>query len=290
MEALRLIDSHCHLNFAAYRADQAAVIGRAAAAGIGMLVVGSQRSTSERAVDLALGHENIWAVVGLHPIHLTADITETDTFGGEPYSFVTRQEVFDASVYRTLVQRAPEKVVALGEVGLDYYHAADTAIVSEDMKATQRETLEGFLTLAQELNRPLVFHCRGSKDDPYGAYTDLYEILATAPGVRGVVHCFGGTYEQAQRFASLGLSIGITGIVTFKKAAEVQRIATELPLESLLIETDAPYLAPEPHRGQRNEPAYVERVAEKIAELRGVSVEAVTRQTLENTRALFGLE
>ncbi len=289
---MRCYDTHCHPNFAAYRDDVTAVIDRSLAQGVGMIVVGTNYKTSQEAMALAQQYDGVYAAVGIHPIHTIGDITESDTIDGKDYTFTTKQEQFDAQRYEQLISSS-DKIVAIGEVGLDYYRLEERDTDISQADADQRQTLEGFLQLARQHDLPVIFHCRGSKDDPYQAYDQLLDIIAQhqqQQAVRGVVHCFGGSFAQAQRAMAMGLYVGVTGIVTFKKAAELQRIATELPLEQLLIETDAPFLAPEPHRGKRNEPAYVLQVAERLAQLRGMDVAEVVAVTTANARKLFGVK
>ena len=281
-----LVDSHCHVNFNAYRDDADEVIRRSLAKNIWLINVGSQSSTSKRTVEIATKYNaGVFAAVGLHPLHLIQDITETAKLDGKDYAFTTKQETFDYEKYKALALSSP-KVVALGEVGLDYYHFNELPVSLAEAKKIQRQTLQGFLKLAAEVDLPLVLHCRGDENNPYEAYDDLFAEVKDSK-IKGVVHCFGGTIQQAQKFVENGWLIGITGIVTFKKALETQKIAKELPLDKILVETDAPFLAPEPHRGERNEPAYVEFVARKIAELRGITFEAVTAATFVNTKKLF---
>lgn len=273
---MRLIDSHCHINFQAYAKDQAAVIKRAQEQGIKMLCVGSQLSTSQRAVEIAKNYPGqVYAAVGLHPIHLI-DQVYTEIIDGEKIEFRTRAETFAYAKYKDLA--AQTEVVALGETGFDFFHCDKKAVTMKQM-----ETLDLHIKLAQELSKPLIFHCRE-------AYAELLDFLKQYSGLQGVVHCYGGNLEQAQEFIKLGLYIGFTGIITFKKKTEeLQNIAKQLPLERILIETDCPYLAPEPHRGERNEPLYVSYVAQKIAELKNISAAEVEKQTLENTQRLFNI-
>ncbi|MFA5359093.1 MAG: TatD family hydrolase [Patescibacteria group bacterium] len=287
-----LVDSHCHVNFNAYSKDAEDVIRRSLANNTWLVNIGSQLSTSRRTIKIAQNYQKgVYAVVGLHPIHLTQDITESAKFDGKEYKFVTRQEVFDYDTYRKLA-KSSDKVVALGEVGLDYYYFDEMKDDPDKIKKIQVETLNKFIDLADELNLPLVLHCRGTKKDVYGAYDDLLEILRLKvknKKLKGVVHCFGGNLVQAKGFIDFGFYIGFTGIITFKKSLELREIAKIIPLEKILVETDAPFLAPEPHRGERNEPIYVEFVAKKIAEVRAVSFEEVARTTTANAKKLFGI-
>lgn len=287
-----LIDTHCHVNFNAFKEDADEVVRRSLNNGIWLNIVGSQLDTSKRAVRLAEKyHSGVYATVGLHPVHLVEqEIRE------EGHYFKTRAEKFDYQIYKELA--SGEKVVAIGECGLDYYRlgivskGAGQGSSPEDMKELQKETFLRHIDLALKLNKALVIHTRPTADT-FDAYDDVFQIITERTTqedeLRGVLHCFGGSLEQAKNFIDLGLYIGVTGIVTFSNAARLRQIIKELPLERILVETDAPYLAPEPFRGQRNEPLYVRYVVEKIAKIRGVSVERVAEQTSENAKRLFGL-
>lgn len=286
-----LIDTHCHINFNAYQSDAGEVIGRALKNDIWLINIGAQYSTSKRTVLIADRYaEGVYAVVGLHPIHLIDDITESVVIDGVKHEIKTAREEFDYLKYKALAQSS-KKVVGLGEVGLDYFYfdKSDTELAAK--KTLQQEVFKKFVTLATELDLPLVIHCRGHKEDPYEAYDDILTILKNShQKARGVVHCFGGNLHQAQAFIDLGFYIGFTGIITFKnKAEELQNIAKIIPLAKILIETDAPFLAPVPYRGQRNEPAYVKLVALKIAELRELSLLEVSQATTANAKKLFNI-
>jgi TatD DNase family protein len=288
-----LIDSHCHLNFIAYKNDADEIIEDFLRENYALMVVGSQDSTSRRAVEYADKYERgVYAAVGLHPIDLIDEAEDTVVMGGVPYTFKNRQEDFDQEKYRQLA-KSSAKVKAIGEVGLDYFYfdKFPTEHLPE-FKKKQKEALRGFIELAEELNLPIIFHSRGEKTDPAGAYDELLNLikseLEAGRKIRGVIHCFGGNLKQAQEFASLGFYLGFTGVITFKKKAEeIQEIAKVIPLDQILIETDAPFLSPEPHRGQRCLPQYVKFVAQKIAELKGVSYEAVAEATASNAKKLF---
>ena len=228
--------------------------------GVKIVCVGTDLAMSEKAVKLAEEHEGVWASVGLHP---------NDNL----------HEVLDIEPYRMLLNHP--KVVAIGEVGLDYYRTTE-----EELIVRQKDRFIKFLELARESQKPLIIHCRE-------AYTDMLEMLGAAEtlfsgaAVRGVLHSFTSTWEVARKFLDLGFYIGLNGIITF--ADQYNETVKNIPLERLLLETDAPYLSPVPHRGQRNEPAYVRFVAETIAQLRGEPVEKIAEQTEQNARTLFGL-
>ncbi|HDQ22749.1 MAG TPA: TatD family deoxyribonuclease [Candidatus Uhrbacteria bacterium] len=267
-----LIDSHAHITFAEYSDDLEDVIKRSFASNTQIINASNNYETSVQAVELAEKYDGMWALVGCHPDDLRSDL--------------------DIEKYKRLAQSS-NKVIGIGEVGLDYYRLGENA---DQIMRKQKEVFELFIKLALDLNLPLVLHCRGTKDDSYGAYDEMLEILTgSADGSTklamtaspGVIHCYGGNLEQAKKFLDLGFYIGITGIVTFKNAKELQQIVREIPLDKILVETDAPFLAPEPFRGQRNEPAYVKYVARKIADLKELAFDEVVKQTYNNTRKLF---
>lgn len=292
---IQLIDSHCHVNFAAFKDDWRAVVDRALESGVGMINVGTNFATSKKSVELAeeVG-EGMWAAIGVHPIHLAKAITETASFNGQDYSFTTKQEVFDKRRYFQIAQS--KKVVAIGESGLDYFHLDDFKadnMTAKEYVELQKETLYEILTLGRELELPHIFHCRDAYDDFIEIVQDFNDNSDGGGQengeVRGVVHCFTGNIEQARKILDLGLYIGFTGIVTFPNAKELQAVAQFVPLDRMLLETDSPYLAPQAVRGQRNEPAHVVHVAEQIAALKNISFEDVASTTLENTKSVFGL-
>jgi TatD DNase family protein len=282
-----LIDTHCHVNFRAYQEDSHEVINRALQSGVAMMNVGTNLQTSQRSVQVAeeVG-EGMWAAIGLHPIFLAKDITEKASFNGESYEFTTKQELFDKRKFFELAQSY--KVVAVGESGLDYYHIDEfrnNDMTAEQYIELQKETLYEILGFAREIGKPHIFHCRDAYDD----FVDIVKDFGTDQPVRGVVHCFTGTMEQAKKILETGLYIGFTGIATFPNAKSLQEIASYVPLDRMLIETDSPYLAPQAVRGQRNEPAHVRHVAQKIAELKGISFEEVAQTTTQNAKTLFAL-
>ncbi|MBI2552582.1 TatD family hydrolase [Candidatus Uhrbacteria bacterium] len=308
-----LIDYHAHVNFGAFKDDAEAVIKRALDSGVFMILVGTQIDTSRRAVEMASMHKTgVWASVGLHPIHL--EKTERDE---EESHFISRAEVFDPAAYRALAQH--EKVAAIGECGLDYWHIVDAQTPPilplarggkispplgggvrvgpewvQEVKARQHRTFRQHLDLADELDLPLILHCRGSVGDPEDAYRDMLVILReyVEGGKikrRGSIHCFVSTWDIAQDFLGLGFHIGFTGVITFVKSGvgPYDEVVRNVPLERILVETDCPYLAPVPMRGKRNEPLYVRYVAEKVAEIKGMNRMDVKKQLFENTLRVF---
>ncbi len=253
---MRLIDSHAHLDDRAYKADRAAVIASAFVEEIGIITIGADLRSSREAVRLAERHRRIWATVGAHP-HGAKHV--------------------DASTLEEFERLAKHDVVAaIGEIGLDYYRDLSPRDV-------QRRVFREQLDLARRANLPICLHNRESTDDLLAVLRD------TGAEHRGVVHSFLGNAKLAQEFVELGLHLGIGGPVTFPKNGALREAVKDVPVERLLIETDCPYLTPVPYRGRRNEPSYVAYVAEEIAEVKGISVEDVSRRTTENAVRLFGL-
>ena len=255
----KLIDTHCHLDMSAYAADFEAVLSRAPAAGGSRIIsVGIDLASSRRAIGLAEQHAGIYATVGVHP-HNVAEL------GAGDYAEL-----------RGLC--AHPKVVAYGEIGLDY-------VKNYAPVALQKEHFIRQVALAKELQLPLVVHDRE-------AHEDIMEILEGAGPfpAGGVMHCFSGDGVFARRVLALGFHISIPGVVTFAKAEMLQEAVREIPLASLILETDGPFLAPVPYRGKRNEPRLLLFTAQKVAELKGISLEEVARQTTINAVQLFALE
>lgn len=290
-----LVDSHCHLNFVNFRETGEKIARDFLRDNYALVTVGAQKSSSQRAVELAEKFpRGVYAAVGLHPIHLFEKMTESFQLDGQKQSVVTDAEDFSADTYRRLAGSS-DKVKAIGEVGLDYYYFDGHDAGSIELwRQKQFAALQGFIALADELSLPLILHCRGTKTDPYGAYDDLFGVLREAAAAgracRGVVHCFGGNRQQASEFVALGFYLGVTGIVTFgKSAAELEAVVSETPLNRLLIETDAPFLAPAPHRGRTNQPQYVALVAEKIAAIKNLGGRQVADQTTANAKELFNI-
>ncbi|MEW6172522.1 MAG: TatD family hydrolase [Bacillota bacterium] len=253
---MKLIDTHCHLNDRRFDKDRPAVLQAAGAAGVEKIInVGYDIASSEQGVALAHSHPGIFAVVGVHP-HDAAKASPD---------------------YLQVLKRlaGKKKILAIGEIGLDYYRDLSP-------RPTQRKVFVEQLKVAREVELPVVIHCRE-------AIPDVYDILSReAIGLPGVMHCFSGNWEEAGRFLALGFYISIAGPVTFTKNDSLVEVVKLAPLERLLLETDAPYLAPVPYRGKRNEPAYLVHTARRVAEVRGLSLEEVAQATTENAAQLFG--
>jgi TatD DNase family protein len=259
-----LVDTHCHLDLAQFDEDRDAVIERAAAAGVTRLICPAIRlDTIEGVLALADRHAGIYAAVGVHP----NDCTE---FGPE-----------SLAALRDLTQHP--KVVAIGEIGLDYYWKR----VEPEQ---QKQALRAQLALAAEAGLPVILHSRESNDDLLWEIAQWWPQIRKARGpdaIFGVWHAFSGDITQAEKAWELGLAVGLGGPVTFENARRLRGMAPQLRPDRLLLETDAPYLAPHPHRGQRNEPAYVPLIAHSLASLRGVALDDVAFETTKAAKACF---
>ena len=278
-----LIDTHCHLNFKAFKDDADEIIQQALAANVWMIIVSVETKTSKRAIEHATKYERgVYAAVGLHPIHLVKQEAKD-----EDYDFTTSGEEFDYKAYKRLA--SVREVVAIGETGLDYYHiprGADFSVAKEK----QRQVFLSHLALARELNKPAIIHCREAHDDMLAILKEIKkEHRGTFPTDRswGVMHCFSGSLDLAWEYFALGLSISFTGLITFNR--QWDELIRKLPLDKFLIETDAPFMTPVPYRGQRNIPNYVVEVARKIAEIKNISLEKVAEVSTENAKKLFGI-
>jgi len=268
-----LIDSHCHLDD---YDDLPAVLERAREAGVGRMLaigIGDGPATMHRALELAHGYPQIWASAGIHP-----------------------QEAHQATPewlekLATLVD--DPRCIAVGEIGLDYYHADNPDI------ATQKNAFAAQMKIAVAARKPITIHCRTSelatpiakaKYEPADAWEDLLALIAehwTPSGLPGIMHCFSGSEEQARRSLEAGFYLSFAGNVTYPKSTVIQSVAKAAPADRILVETDAPFLAPIPLRGQRNEPAHVELTAKFVAELRGANAEELATQTTANFERLF---
>ena len=282
-----LIDTHAHVNFNDFKNDSKEVVKRALDEGVWMINVGAEKNTSERAVKMAEEYEEgIFAAVGLHPSHLIEQDVEYEE-NGELVKYKSKPEEFDYDFYLKLAKN--EKVVGIGECGLDYYRNSQSQISNlknKNWKEKQKEIFIKHLKLAKEINKPIIIHCR----DAHNVLLEIFRLEANLPS--GVMHFFTGTLEQAKKYIELGFYISFSGVITFPpRKGEIvgayDEIIKNLPLEKILIETDCPYVAPLPHRGKRNEPQYVKYVAQKIAELKGVSFGEAAEQTTKNAKELF---
>lgn len=254
MSNMKFIDTHTHPQMRQYEKDREDVIERALESGIGMICVGVDLETSVQAVELVQKYSEMWASVGLHP---------NDNLN----------EVYDQKPYEELAQNP--KVVAIGEIGLDYYRTPD-----REAQLFQAQRLEQQLQLALDLNKPVIIHCRD-------AHEAMRQILKKFSNIKGVIHSFTGTTEDAKWYIENNFYIGLNGIITF--ARQYDETVKFLPLGKILLETDAPYLTPEPYRGKRNESYYLPHIAQKIAELKNLDPESVAQQTTQNAKDLFDI-
>jgi TatD DNase family protein len=269
---LKYIDIHSHLGFEDYGTDQKEVIRHMQEAGVGTIAVGADLASSIDAVKVASENENVWACIGMHPNHNTA-------------------EIFDDEKYEELIKNP--KVVAVGECGLEYYKLTGNI---EEIKKKQKEDFIKQINLAIKYDKPLMLHIRDGEVKGE-AFADAYNILQLYQGkarllpkggqVKGNVHFFTGKLDMAQKFIELGFTISFVGLITYVR--DFDKIIKNVPLESLQAETDAPYVAPVPYRGERNEPLYVIEIYKKIAEIRGDDPEIVRLQLLENAKKMFGI-
>ena len=264
---VKYIDAHCHIQFEQYAEDDAELIARMREEGVAGIVVGVDYESSKKAVALAEKHEHLFASVGLHPNRVG-------------------QEIFNADSFRELA--SSPKVVAIGECGLDYFRPVE---VNDEVKNKQKEVLQKHIALATETDKPLIIHARPSKG-AMDAYHDLIEILKKAkvkhPKLCGDIHFFVGGLAEAQALVTLDFTISFTAVITF--ARDYDEVICTVPLASILSETDAPYVAPAPRRGERNDPLAVMDVVAKIAEIRSEPLEIVRTELLANAVSLFALK
>jgi TatD DNase family protein len=259
-QSFELVDTHSHIQVDDFSSDVDQVVERARGEGVNKIIVvggAGDLSSNDSAVRLSKRYPGLFATVGMHP-HDARDVGENEL-----------------SSLRKLAQ--DPKVVAVGETGLDFYYG-------HSPKQTQMDLFRRFIRMARETGLPLVVHNRESDRE----VTDLIRTEGEGE-VRGVIHCFTGDFETAESFLDLGFYLSFGGIVTFKNAETLRGVVQRVPLDRMLVETDAPYLSPVPHRGKRNEPAYVRFVAEAIARARGIALEEVARVTSLNAKALFGI-
>jgi len=274
------VDSHCHLQFNAYKDDLDEVIFRCNEKKMLLNTVGTQIDTSRKAVEMAEKYENIYATVGLHPVHISA--TEVDE---EETKFTSREEEFSYEEYKKLAVHP--KVIGIGECGLELFHLPANAN-REEILDKQKKGFVAQYKLAQEFNLPLVIHVRDAHDEMIGLLKSL------GNKIKGVVHCYTSDWEHAQKYLDLGLYLGFTGIITFppkKNKPEEQETLLEVvrncPLDRMLAETDAPYLAPQAYRGKKCEPWMTIEVIKKIAEIKHVGLDEVNETIKNNTLVLF---
>jgi TatD DNase family protein len=280
------IDIHSHVNFKAFDEDRDATIRRALDNDTWVINVGTQLDTSRKAVEMAHEYEaGVYAIIGLHPIHTGASFHDekelgpsfakaTDGQGG----FVSRGEVFDAEVYRKLLE--DPKVVGVGECGLDYYRC------TEDTIAKQKIAFVEQIRLANAVGKPLMLHIRNNPTDTtHDAYMDALNLLKEHAEVKGDVHFFAGNLSVAKAYVDFGFTLSFTGVITFTH--DYDDVVRATPLDMIMSETDSPYITPVPHRGTRNEPSYVSEVVKKIAEIKNLPLRDVSQQLIANARRVW---
>lgn len=251
-----LIDSHCHLDFPELRADLPGILSRMSDNGVThALTISTTLETFPAVREVAHAHPNVWCSAGVHPDE--------------------RRDGREATLDELVAMGSDARVVAIGETGLDYYRV-------EGDTEWQRERFRTHIRAARKLKKPLVIHTRASAEDTLRVMRE-----EGAGEVGGVMHCFTESIEVAHAAMAQGFHISFSGIVTFKNARDLKEVARQVPLERMLVETDSPYLAPAPHRGKQNQPAFVKHVAEEVAALRGIAVADVARATTENFFRLF---
>jgi TatD DNase family protein len=280
---MQFFDAHTHVQFSVFDADRDEVMARAKAVGVGMINVGTQKDTSQAAIALTEKYDGAYAAIGLHPIHTGKSYHDEQELGGGDgaKAFTSRGEVFDVATYRLLAMHP--KTVAIGECGLDYFRFNETEDRETQIKK-QKAAFVAQMELSHEIKKPLMIHCRN-------AFADLIRVIkenrALLNGEPGVIHFFTGTPDDARALLDLGFSFTFGGVVTF--ARNYDETIKMIPIDRILSETDAPYLAPVPYRGKRNEPAYVSETVKKLAELKNIPAHEISAQILTNAKRIFAL-
>ncbi|KKS05021.1 MAG: Hydrolase, TatD family [Candidatus Nomurabacteria bacterium GW2011_GWC2_41_8] len=284
----KYIDIHSHVNFKTFDEDRDEVIKRALENDTWVINVGTQIDTSRKAVEMANQYpEGVYAIIGLHPIHTGASYHDEKELGEGGKEFTSRGENFDKNSYRELLKNP--KVVGIGECGLDYYRCTEESVAKQ--KASFIEQVE----LANETGKPLMLHVRNNYEDKNrDAYADAVEILRQYAKVKGVIHFFEGSLENAKKFISLGFMVSFTGAITYPpkksgKGCNYEEVIKNVPLDMILNDMDSPYMAPVPYRGKRNEPVYVREVVKRIAEIKDLPEEEVAQAIVANAKRVFGI-
>lgn len=285
---MKYIDIHCHLDREDYGTDMEAVLVRMKENEIGAIAIGANLETSKKAVEIAEKNESIWVCIGIHPEYVSSfaspDQGEVETKSGWG---------FDENEFQNLIQNP--KVVGIGECGLEYFFGhrslSEGGLSDEEIRKAQRDLFKQHIEFAIKHNKPLMLHIRASKNS-FDAYDDVLEILnnykkEAGDKLRGNVHFFAGDIGVVKEFLDLGFTLSFTGVITFTN--NYNEVIKYLPQNSIMSETDAPFVAPVPYRGKRNEPVYVIEVIKKLAEIRGEDFEVLNRTILENAKRVFGL-
>lgn len=279
-----ILDTHCHIQFKGMDVDRDEIIKRCREKNTILNLVGTQKDTSKRAVELAKLYDDMYVSLGTHPNHVYPTyITEEES------SFMSREESFDEAYYEALYQEAPDKIIAMGETGLDLFHIpSPEEKPTEEILEKQKQVFIGHAEFALKHNIPLVIHVRD-------AHEHLISLLKSMnKPLRATIHCYTGNWEFAQEYLAMGFYLGFTGVITFpvKKTNPTQQtglweVIEKIPLDRILVETDSPFLAPQAYRGQRSEPWMCEEQIKKIAELRGLTPEETEKSIFENSLRLF---
>jgi TatD DNase family protein len=276
----KYFDAHTHAHLPAYGDEKEVIVKRAADANVGMITVGTSKKTSEEAVLFAEKYKNVWAVIGLYPGHTVESLRDEDEYEISESGDVIPAELFDYDFFKKLAES--KKVVGVGECGLDLSYGE-----TEEKLEVQKKEFIKQIQFANEIELPLVIHCR----DLYKDIAKLFEAHGTKKNP--IIHSFRGTVKEAKMFLDLGCYFTFGGVITFppkKNGIVYADVIKEIPIEKILSETDAPWVAPMPYRGRRNEPAYVIEIVKKLAEIKNVSEEIMRTQILENTKAAFEIE
>ncbi len=284
-----MIDVHCHLNFKSFANDYDKVIKNAFEAGVTTIInVGTQIESSKRAVELAKQYKNLYAIVGVHPHHADT-VQKCHPERSEGSHEISKQVMHDSGWLDELEKLAKDpKVIAIGEIGMDYYRYQSNGIVDSKL---QKEVFTRQIELAYKLKLPLQIHNRHAGNDILNVLIDHKSYILNPPGM---FHCFSGTIDLLKKVLELGFYIGFDGNITYEGLApgedtQLSELATYAPLDRIVIETDSPYLTPKPHRGSRNEPKYAILIGEFIAKIKGISFEQVDEQTTTNVERIFKL-
>ena len=277
-----MFDTHAHVNFRSFKDDAKETLQRALDNGVQVINIGSQIDTSRQAVELANQFETgVYACIGLHPEH-----THSQFVDEEETHFKTREEDFDIKLYSELVKNP--KVVGIGECGLDYYRLPEDKTLHDGVKQKQIEVFKKQISFAKEYDKVLVVHSRPEKGSDE-LYVDILKVFEEekVSEMRFVVHSYTHSPEYLQKFLDLGACVSFNGIITFDKTGNMEKLVQMAPMERILLETDCPYLAPVPMRGKRNEPSFVKHVAEKVAQIKNLSVTEIENITTFNAKKLF---
>ncbi len=310
----KYIDIHCHTNFKIFENDRDEVIRRALDNDTWLINIGTQYDTSKKAVEMTREYpDGVFATIGLHPIHTDKSYHDESEIGEGGQEFSSRGEIFDKEKYKELAKQG--KVVGIGECGLDYYHIGSTSSPQRELEfiEKQKTAFIAQIELANELDLPLMLHVRNGSlrraqcklSSPQAteknAYFDVYELLKKyskrinekgLPAQTGVSHFFAGSVEDMKRFIEIGVYISFAGPITYKPKPEICDyigVIKETSLDMILADTDSPYVAPVPHRGERNEPVNVSDIVAKIAEIKGISEAEASKSILSNAQKLFNI-